>query len=262
VGIVALLLVSSALVMAQVPAASFLAIPLATLGLVVGLVGLVAAGEGTRAAYIVPACASTLAVGLILVLWFGPTLLDIDPRRQAPPPAEDDPRMYEIPFDRPAARREIGEAEWVDAGKAYVQHHGVRVSVARTKLHRLLVAVQAVPTTNAAGRNETGPPRLVIRLRIVQVVAGAPVRYASWGNLRADAAAPKLVDNLGRKYRLVASPGPSASQELAPGRPVIDAIVFEAPLADVSFLKLELPASAYGQEGTIRLRIAGSAIAF
>src|SRR5207249_2399630 len=73
---------------------------------------------------------------------------------------------------------------------------------------------------------------------------------------------PKLTDNLGRVYRRAAYgagvevSGVAGSRELTPNKLVKDLLIFEPlPLDGVEFLHLELPASALGGAGTLRLQI-------
>jgi hypothetical protein len=198
-------------------------------------------------------------LAVLVIVWLWPALLSLDPRRSAAPTVEDDVRQYVVPFGKQGtARREVGDEEWVDAAQAYIQQGAVRVGVARDRFRRLRVDFRRVSDRHA-GDGESGPRRLVVRLRIIQVRNGPSVSYRSWGTVGADGPGPRLLERQGRVYKPVgagsdAELAAQGSVELQPGKPIIDVLVFEAPTKREE-LRLELPASAYGQTGTLRFRI-------
>ncbi len=74
--------------------------------------------------------------------------------------------------------------------------------------------------------------------------------------------AASLTDNFGNPYkRLSLDPGSqvpgqiSSATSIYPGKRLEDLLVFEPPIENLQFLRLELPAAAFGGTGTLRLQI-------
>src|SRR5207248_2470 len=95
------------------------------------------------------------------------------------------------------------------------------------------------------------------------------VNYESWADPTREAGRhePRLTDDRGQTYRRVSfAPGTdlagsSGDTFLTPGKPIVDLLVFEAPpLEGIQFLRLELPASAFGGAGTLRFQIPKASI--
>jgi hypothetical protein len=147
---------------------------------------------------------------------------------------------------------------WIDASRAAAQQGVVRVRV-------LEAVVQAVPLVDGAGEQRWGERSLVLRLRLANVGADRLVRYVGWG-VGADRAV--LVDSLDRKYPV---------RDFGPGRSIVgqvrragvpggkwanDVLVFAPPAAGVAFLRLSLPAAAFGGQGELRFELPARMIVF
>jgi hypothetical protein len=89
------------------------------------------------------------------------------------------------------------------------------------------------------------------------------IDYESWGdaNRLINEHAPRLADNFGNFYKRVHfGLGTTIFQQIKsasirPGESVADLLVFEEPLNNVEYLRLELPESAFGGTGTMRFQI-------
>jgi hypothetical protein len=101
----------------------------------------------------------------------------------------------------------------------------------------------------------------VIRLRLRNVGAGRRISYLGWGKLARDGLIITLRDNRGRSYPLrdfgpgAAPAGQVEGVSLLPGKYVDDLLVFEPPAFIPEYLRLELPASAFGGGGSVRWHI-------
>jgi hypothetical protein len=247
------------------PAASFSilcypAIALALVGGVLGVVGLRRGWEKRDRLYFpgigLGACLIALLMGLWSVPWRS--------ARKADATTDDDAQqVVRIRGGSPTERNvTTAPAAWVDAWREAAQQGGVRVKVVGA-------AVGAVPLQDGQGRRLWSRERcLVVRLRLGNVGADRPVQYTSWSSPAKSPDGPALVDHVGRSY---------ASRTFGPGLSVIgqvqraglvvgkwtdDVLVFAAPGPDVSFLRLTLPASAFGGKGQLRLQIPRQMIVF
>jgi hypothetical protein len=146
----------------------------------------------------------------------------------------------------------------VDTGRNYLQHGPIRVRVQDVRVQR----ADPKAGTSAEGK------RLLIELRLINVKGGSRVAFESWGTTHTGGIEhrPELEDHARTSYRwLPAAPGAGVAGKartasLAPSKAVTDVLVFEGPGGRVDFLRLKLPASAFGLEGTLKLLIPGSMI--
>lgn len=237
------------------------AVGLGTLGLVLGGLGLVrglALGQGPAGW---SAGAAALNLVLLGVCLLRPDLLGARPLEWPWRSAPDTARTVHIPIGSGALATPgaVGEGEWVDAGKEGVQQGDVRVRL-------LSAAVRPIEV-----RGPDGSPRLskekylVLRLRLQNLGFTRKVEFDSWAApATAERPAPTLKDNQGKNYRLKPAPGATAPGRvpLAPSKTVEDLLLFEAPPATVEYLRLELPAEAFGGSGPLRLQLPRALIAF
>ncbi len=118
------------------------------------------------------------------------------------------------------------------------------------------------------GKPPPGDRCLVIGLRITNGGIMRNVRYTGWGGGASGQDRPVLRDDRGRTYaeKLFAPgwvvKGHVASATIPPGKTQDDVLIFEAPPASIEYLRLELPASAVGAEGRLRMEVPRSMIAF
>jgi hypothetical protein len=151
--------------------------------------------------------------------------------------------------------------EWLDATSAAALHGEVAVCVASA-------IVQPLEFTRDSETESPSDDHLAIRLQVLLTGTTGKVEFECWGNINFGDAnhAPSLTDNLGNIYKARAFDtgteiaGHDRNPSLYPKLYADDLVVFEVPRADVEFLHLELPASAFGGSGTLRFQIPRSMI--
>ena len=102
-----------------------------------------------------------------------------------------------------------------------------------------------------------------IYLQIKNITTTKKVEYKPWSDLISfDSLPPTLRDNFGNTYkRAVFALGTKpvgvaeGNTSIHPGKSLADAIVYEIPIPNATYLDLELPAENYGGEGKVRFRI-------
>ena len=272
---------SVALLLASVPFLSVLTKPLSVLAVLIGLVaGAVHAALGGRGHAWPPLLVA--ALNLLIVLFVGAW-----PRGPAPPAP---PRVaISLKKGGTVAYEPVADSDWVDAGTSAVRLHDLRVQVVGVRVGGVEIAVpgKKVAPSGATGRlpqrpeGAIEPPGrekkivtpdryLVIRLRVTyEGVVFQQLPYESWADLPGAPSKhePTLTDNLNHAYaqktfdpsrKLV---GRGDRLVLTPGREVDEVLVYPVPPAGVDYLRLQLPASAFGGTGEIRFQIPRSMIA-
>lgn len=152
--------------------------------------------------------------------------------------------------------------EWIDASKEAAQFGGVFVTVAS-------VVSDFAKTGNRTKAGLTKEKCLVVQLQFLTQAKGTQVRYHRLGDktLNDTAPLPRLVNYHNQSYvpRFIAmgkqATEPFAGTETDAGTVTDDMLLFELPRGNVEFLRLELPAAAFGGTGTIRFHIPKSLIA-
>jgi hypothetical protein len=125
-----------------------------------------------------------------------------------------------------------------------------------------------VPIKDRAGRRRWAERGLVLYLRVSNMAADRVVRFAGWGLTGTQAEAITVVDDQGRPYAARtfepgwAVLGRAGPVVLAGGKWVNEVLVFAPPWPDVVFLRLTLPASAFGGTGWLRLEVPRKMIDF
>jgi hypothetical protein len=136
---------------------------------------------------------------------------------------------------------------------------------------RVLRAILGEVATKGQPKNPLPEPKvssapekqLTIVVRIANVGTGGGFSYQSWGAALQPGSpyAPVLRDDRGGSYKLknfaggVTVPGRFRIKELTPGKAVNDYLVFPQPRAGAAYYLLELPASGFGEEGTMKFKI-------
>jgi hypothetical protein len=147
----------------------------------------------------------------------------------------------------------VTESDWVDASREAVQQGDVRVRVTGVRVRPI----------DLKGTGSSRPSRdnfLVVTLGLQNKAPDRTIPYHSWASPpTVEEPPPVLRDDKGRSYPLR---GPLPGKEpaagvlpLAPAKTTEDVILFEAPAAGVEYLRLELPATAFGGPGRLRLQI-------
>ncbi len=126
-----------------------------------------------------------------------------------------------------------------------------------------VVAVEVGKPRIVRADGRPGTPRddyLIIHLELTNNDPTKRIAYSGWGGRVPRAQRGILVDNHNNSYELKTFPqGPIEGQQtrtsLYPGEPMADLLVFERPVPAAEFLRLELPAAAFGETGAIRFTI-------
>jgi len=264
----ALLTGSVALISASI---SFLKIPaliLGGIGLIVGILGLLAAQGKGKLWSIAGSSANLVAIGLGAVTLFH---------------GRDDKsenRLTQVPLRNPVApghsqENANSETEWVDAGTNAAQQGDVRVrliSIAIGPVDFKEPPGSAGKSQGASAKSGQKRPRekyLIIKRRISNAVAGRLVEYTGWNHPspNPEAGLLSLRDAGGKEYALKVFPpgkevvGQVSRASIPPTKWADDVLVFEAPTGRVDFLRLELPGGIVGNKSHFRLHIPGRMIA-
>jgi hypothetical protein len=253
-GLASFVLAGLALPTASLSWLALLAIPLAGLGAVLGVVGLVCAckdqGRASLSALGLAACLLGLLVGARSIRAWVPAGKDAGKK--------EDHEQRVVRLRGPEAASRSG---WPNAMREAVQKDGVRVRVVR-------VSTQAVPIEDRAGRRHWAERGLMLHVRVSNMAPDRMVHFAGWGLSGTEVEAITVVDDQGRPYSARtfepgwAVLGRAGPVVLAGGKWVDDVLVFAPPSPDVAFLRLELPASAFGGTGWLRLEVPREMIAF
>jgi hypothetical protein len=182
----------------------------------------------------------------------------------------------------PRGLSEEKDAPWVDASNGPIQHGDVRVQLTSVTLRNVRIR-------DVLGEESVSPTKnLTFGLLIENTSITRRIDFLGWSGAAAqtltlaelsagaggskpggtdtpsapDRNAASLTDNLGRTYQRIGLylgaqiPGqvrtPTA---LPPGKRLEDLLVFEPLLDKIEFLRLTLPAAAFGDTGVLRLHI-------
>ena len=246
---------SVALLLASIPLASILTKPLSAAGLVLGLLAGAAAARQKPLSLTCPLAVSALCLTVLLFAGSWPAL-------HSPPQSP----AVAIPFRQGGmvANQPIGEDDWVDASVNSVQRNDLRVQI-------LSVRVGAVEL-RSGGHKAFSPDRyLAIRLRVsYHGIDFQQLPYEPWSDRAGSPSKhpPTLIDDRERTYpqkafdRAWTLAGRADRGALTPGRGINEVLIFAAPGADVEYLRLALPAAAFGAAGEFRFQIPRSMLAF
>jgi hypothetical protein len=233
---------------------ALLAMPLAGLGAVLGVVGLVRArkdqGRTSLSALGLVACLLGLLLGGCSIRALVPTW------KGAGKKEDKEQQVVRVRGPETAPR-----TDWPDAMHKAVQKGGVRIRVVR-------VSTQAVPIEDRAGGRRLAERGLMLYVRVSNMAPDRLVRFAGWGLNGTESEAITVVDDRGRPCSARtfepgwAVLGRAPPTVLAAGKWVDDVLVFASPSPDVAFLRLSLPASAFGGTGQLRLEIPREMIEF
>jgi hypothetical protein len=146
------------------------------------------------------------------------------------------------------------KVSWADASKGPLQHAAIQLGLAG-------VTVRNIRMRDSLGEETVSATKyLTLVIHVLNTSATQRIHYRGWSAPEHYAAS--LEDNLGKRYKqMIPDPGvqiPGRIQTLAPldlGKQLEDLLVFEPPLEAIEFLRLELPASAFGATGSLRFQI-------
>jgi hypothetical protein len=252
---VAFVLAAAAVLCASSLALCGLVVPLSAAGLLAGLAafGLARLRYGSRRP--LPA-AGAAASGLVLLaaLMFpallGPTYVVYRQQETEDPGASTRAQ----PLSGQSGATPVGDAEWADASQAGLLHGGLHVRVVE-------VSVGPVKGPAIPKKKQRGGKYLVVRLRVQKIEGGNDLasREGKPPSPREAEVRATLTDSAGQAYAqqdlfdLSSAQGRRVS--VFPVALVETVFVFEPPPAGVDSLRLEVPGSAWGTDGTFRFRI-------
>ena len=259
-----LLLASAALVAASIPFVRVLALPLSALGIVLGLLALTSKWKSStdyRKSEIGLPLAGGIASVVVFLLagfWLGQFELILRGWRKAPVPEQKTVPLRSQTNPSPGDQSQI---DWVDASQDAVQVGDVRVRL-------VSVVIGTVELKDAKGKKRPSDKCLILKVRVSNAGAEHVVQFNSWYQPLAvgEKAVPLLHDNRRKLYSLRDFAGDTevvgrvARATLPPAKKVEDLLVFRELPDHVDFLRLELPASAFGSSGMVRMQIPGRMI--
>jgi hypothetical protein len=239
---------SVALLLASLPYLGLLSKPLSGLGLLVGLgVSLWPAWRGRTPVW-VPLAASALCLA---------TLLFVGSLSTAPAPPPAHPLAVDLRQGGMVAHQPLREDDWVDASASAIQWHNLRVQIVSVQVGRM--ELQAEKKTVLSPQSQ-----LLIQVRVsYQGSAFQEIPYESWAD-QVQAASkhpPALSDSLERHYaQSTFDPALKIKERgergsLTPGRLIDEALIYPVPPPEAEYLRLTLPASAFGASGVFRFQI-------
>ena len=258
IGLAAFLLGALALPAASLPWLRYAAIPLAVAGAALAVFALVRGWPQQRSILVPAAGLAACLVCLVLACWSS-----LGRSGQGAAAQKDGQRVAPLRGGGPTKANVTAlTSPWVDASRQAVLHGDVRVRVVG-------VAVQKVPIQDDSGRRRWSQQRaLLVGVRLSNVGVSQAIRYAGWSAAVTADDSPTLRDHLGRTYpaRTFAAGWTVVGQVrhagLVPGKWTDDLLVFAAPPANVAFLRLTLPASAFGGTGLLQLELPRQMIVF
>jgi hypothetical protein len=258
-GLVSLLLGSGALVSASVPYLRVLALPLSGLGVSLGIWALTSA-QRRKSVRTLPLAGA--AVSLVVFLLAGFWLNQFETlfgswRKQPVIEQKTVPVTSQVNRSSAAA----SPSDWVDASRDAVQLRDVRVRLVSVK-------IGSVELMDSKGKVRPSEKCLILKVRVSNAGAERVVQFRSWYQPASlpEKGVPLLHNNQGKLYSLKAFPanvevmGRVTEASLPPSKKVEDVLIFEARPERVEFLRLQLPASAFGSPGIVRMQIPGPMI--
>lgn len=293
-GVASLVLGVIAFLICWIPLVNLLGVPLSALGLLLGLIGLLVAltRKGASIGYPIAGsavCGLALFIAISMTGAFvgglkkaGDELIRESERRNATnqtvaaapiasvTPASDSPNPetpagdWTPPAPTPATpppAPKKPEVEWASAESPVKQND--------TQVQVKAVRVGKVPLKGryGDGNGESKDVLLMIELEISNLSDTKKLEYRTWGGTAMSfGTRTALTDNFDNRYKVVnfgfgnEVVGSVESASIYPGKSVRDVLVFEEPIGKVEHLNLELPASQFGGEGMLRIRIPASMI--
>ncbi|AMV30035.1 hypothetical protein VT84_36920 [Gemmata sp. SH-PL17] len=143
-----------------------------------------------------------------------------------------------------------------------VQGNMMRVGACEVSMLRAVRGKVPIKTPFGLEDERSQEDVFTIYLQIKNATATKKVEYKPWSDLVSFNLPPSLKDNFGNTYKrtsfgLGTKPVGVAegTSSIHPGKSLTDTLVFEIPISNATYLELELPAEAYGDEGKVRFRI-------
>ena len=152
-------------------------------------------------------------------------------------------------------------AEWIDASQSSAERGDVAVKIVSAEIGR--------PTLVRLSTGAGARPKyqcLTLKFELYNKNPSKKLQYQSWNNRPIGVS---LVDNHQNSYSIksfrnlgveIDGQVQGGQGSLYPEEPTTDVLVFEKPIKDVDYLRLELPAAAFGQKGPLKFQIPNSMI--
>lgn len=249
----------------------FVAVPLLTLGLLLGIAGIVVAilRRGTGVGYSIT---GTVICGLfflpMLAIWLVASATADAARRALdeshrtnqtvvarPEASPNAPKLpAEPPVQQPPKNNEP-EKHWANASEAVAQGD-VQVSVVSARIGKIALK-------DLTGENQSKDDLLQINLQIQNTSSVKKLEYRGWSGQQFSLGkgVAHLEDNFGNAYKRIDFGfgtdvvGQVKSDSIYPGKSILDTLVFELPVDTAECVRLELPGVAFGGEGFLRIEI-------
>lgn len=275
-GIASMVLGIVSLIAIWVPIFGLMVAPLGALGLLLGIIGFIVAcvRKGAGVGYSIAGIAVSLLALFIgytvnYVLFFG-AVEQVRAAKQRSDESTKKRANNKNAADRPDAKEKApgnkadglqGKAPWALAGMI-AEDDTIRVEVAS-------VTVGKVRVKDFRAESNSEDELLQIKLRITNKSETKKLNYRSWSASHGGfIGAGSLQDDLDNSYKRISFGfnddvvGQLRSESIYPSKSVVDLLVFEVSIDKATFLKLELPARAFGgsDEDDLRLKIPMSSI--
>lgn len=259
-GVASVILGAIAFLICWIPLVNLLGVPLAAVGLVLGLIGIVVALTRRGSSIGFP-IAGSLLCGMALAVTIGMfgAVVGATGVVQKAALAAEEARARGTASAAPTNGAGPGQGQWSPANEV-IRHGDIEIRVVSVRVGKVTMESDEIDRV----KWETDDAMLRVELELVNVSQSRKIDYLSWR--RTDGAG--LVDNFGNDYRMrgdgtfsVAMPaGGIAVAAVYPGKAIRDVLVFQEPVAGVSFLRLELPARVFKGSGDLRIEIPASMI--
>ena len=196
-----------------------------------------------------------LLIALILLIWAGSQGYFSSPHKE-------EAKKEESKTEEPESAKKTAKTEEKAAEKEDDKWIKFPESLRLKKLEVKLVdpTLAAPPEGSEIDRSEHDtvlvlPVRMVLKLGVEDAVD-----YAGWGE--SELKNISLKDDTKRAYKLLdLSVEPKDRKAVERGKPVTARLVFEPPLNKAKYVRLEMPATAIGEQGMLKFQIACTKIA-
>jgi hypothetical protein len=152
--------------------------------------------------------------------------------------------------EAPVTLKEPEDPDWESVGTSDANER-VRVTVQSVTTEQILI----LPSGWSRPR-KTPQAYLKIALKI-ENLGGAELKYTGWAQGGGDERSAKLKDDAGIAHQQLNARivGQAVSASIPPSGSIEDILVFNNPGTTPRYLKLSLPAEAYGEKGDLRIKI-------
>lgn len=229
------------------------------LGLALGMGGLILAiaRRGSGVGFAIAGSGLSLVTLLICLLWttaIGSAFSTMDKALNRQTKTNQTPIDAKNDVHAAGPEKKVDQ-EWPDATTSAVEQDNIQVRVVGVTID----FVQG----KSFGDFKSQEKLLKIELVIENKHTNRKISFEGWGSSSTFLAddAPHVSDNFGNAYKRISFglgsriDGQASSESIYPGKQAKDLLVFEAPVENVDYLRLELPATNFGGTGKLRLQI-------